>query len=149
MADSSAVGVSMIGVDARYSINALQLRGQYYYAGLSNTDEYNVFTSEDGTLNDLGSAMTGYYVEAAYDVLRSHSTEKQLMPFLRYEYLDTHSDVEDNISKNPAYEKNIITTGLTLSLTQGAVVKADMQFVKSENQDEYQKTFNVGFGVMF
>ncbi|WP_051536094.1 hypothetical protein [Marinilabilia salmonicolor] len=149
IADSSAVGVSMIGVDARYSINALQLRGQYYYVGLSNTEEYNAFTADDGDLNDLGSAMTGYYVEAAYDVLRSHSTEKQLMPFVRYEYLNTHSDVEDNISKNPAYEKNIITTGLTLALTQGAVVKADMQFVKSDNQDEYQKTFNVGFGVMF
>jgi hypothetical protein len=93
--------------------------------------------------------MTGYYVEGAYDVLRSTNSEKQLMPFVRYSFLNTHSDVENNISKNPAYERNIITTGLTLKLTPGAVVKADMQFVKSGNDDEFSKTFNAGIGVMF
>lgn len=144
LADSSVVGVSMIGLDARYTLNALQLRGQFYYSGLSNSDQYNEFTG-----SDLGSAMTGYYVEGAYDVLRSTNPEKQLMPFVRYSFLNTHSDVEDNISKNPAYEKSIITTGLTLKLTPGAVVKADMQFVKSGNEDEFNKTFNAGIGVMF
>lgn len=150
LADSSVVGVSMIGLDARYTLQGFQLRGQFYYSGLSNTEEYNEFTaSEDGALNDLGSAMTGYYVEAAYDVLRSSKTEKQLMPFVRYSFLNTHFDVEDNISKNPAYKKNIITTGLTLKLTPGAVVKADMQFIKAGDQDEFSKTFNAGIGVMF
>jgi outer membrane protease len=150
VADSSVVGVSMIGLDARYTLQGFQLRGQFYYSGLSNTGQYNEFTaSADGSLNDLGSSLTGYYVEGAYDVLRSHNTEKQLMPFVRYSFLNTHSDVESNISKNPGYEKNIITTGLTLKLTPGAVVKADMQFIKSGNEDEFSKTFNAGIGVMF
>ncbi|WP_291860440.1 hypothetical protein [Marinilabilia sp.] len=150
LADSSVVGVSMVGLDARYTWQGFQLRGQFYYSGLSNTEQYNEFTaSEDGVLNDLGSAMTGYYVEAAYDVLRSSNTGKQLMPFVRYSFLNTHSDVEDNISKNPTYEKNIITTGLSLKLAPGAVVKADMQFVKSGNEDKFNKTFNAGIGVMF
>ncbi|MDP2889325.1 MAG: hypothetical protein Q8P34_10245, partial [Bacteroidota bacterium] len=43
-ADSSVVGVSMIGVDARYTLKGLQLRGQLYRVGLSNTDQYNQFT---------------------------------------------------------------------------------------------------------
>ncbi|WP_462319445.1 hypothetical protein, partial [Marinilabilia sp.] len=150
MADSSVVGVSMIGLDTRYSISGLQLRGQFYYSGLSNTKEYNEFTAdEDGTLNDVGSSMVGYYAEVGYNVLRSVKTDKQLMPFVRYEYLDTHNSVESNISKNLAYEKKVITTGLTYALTKGAVAKADMQFVKSGNDDGFAKTLNLGIGVMF
>nr|WP_319512381.1 hypothetical protein [uncultured Draconibacterium sp.] len=149
MADSSVVGISMLGLDARYSISGLQLRGQLYYASLSNTDEYNTFTATDGSLNDVGSAMIGYYAEAAYNVFRTVDTELQLTPFVRYEFLNTHSSVENNIAKNAAYEKTAITTGLTLTLTKGAVVKTDIQFVKNAATDTYAKTFSAGIGVMF
>ena len=149
MADSSVVGISMLGLDARYSISGLQLRGQLYYASLSNTDEYNTFTATDGSLNDVGSAMIGFYAEAAYNVFRTVDTELQLTPFVRYEFLNTHSSVENNIAKNAAYEKTAITTGLTLALTKGAVVKTDIQFVKNAATDTYAKTFSAGIGVMF
>lgn len=117
-ADSSTVGVAMIGLDFRYNIEGLHLRGQYYYSRLSNTSQYNKFTSEpDGTLNDLGSSMVGYYAEVGYNALRSLNTEKQLIPFIRYSFLNTHHDVDNSLSVNPLYEKRIITTGLTLSNT--------------------------------
>ena len=150
IADSSVVGVSMLGLDTRYNFKGLQLRGQFYYASLSNSDQYNSFTANgDGALNDLGRSMVGYYAEAGYNVLRSVKTEMQLVPFIRYEFLNTHNSVESNISKNLAYEKTAITTGLTLALTKGAVVKADVQFVKDAATDNYTKTINAGVGVMF
>jgi hypothetical protein len=149
MADSSVVGISMLGLDTRYSVKGLQLRGQLYYASLSNTDEYNAFTAKDGSMNDVGSAMIGYYAEAAYNVFRTVDTELQLTPFVRYEFLNTHSSVENNIAKNASYEKTAITTGLTLALTKGAVVKTDIQFVKNAATDTYAKTFSAGIGVMF
>lgn len=150
IADSSVVGVSMYGLDARYQYRALQLRGQLYYSGLSNTKQYNEFTADnDGDLNDLGSSMVGYYAEVGYDVLRTVKTEMQLVPFVRYEFFNTHNSVESNIEKNLAYEKTAITTGLTLTLTQGAVVKADIQFLKDAATNKYAKTFNAGVGVMF
>ncbi|WP_439184308.1 hypothetical protein [Carboxylicivirga taeanensis] len=144
-ADSSVIGMAMIGLDARYTYGGLQLRGQYYHTSLSNTDEYNQFTG-----NDLGSAMYGYYLEAGYDVFKHLDNVKTgLIPFVRYEAYDTHSKTEGNLAKNDAYDVKAITTGLTLKLTQNAVLKADMQFVKSAASDEYAKTFNAGFGIMF
>lgn len=149
-ADSSVVGMAMFGVDARYTKSALQLKGQLYYTSISNSDEYNLYTADsDGNLNDLGSSMIGYYAEAGYDVLKASNSDKQLVPFVRYAYLNTHNSVENNISENPAYEMSVITTGITLSLTKGAVVKADMQFIKDGVADEYSKSFNAGIGVMF
>ncbi|MCY1722385.1 hypothetical protein OU798_18695 [Prolixibacteraceae bacterium Z1-6] len=149
-ADSSVVSISMVGLDTRYNLRGLQLRGQLYYTGLSNTEQYNRFTANDnGDLNDVGSAMLGYYAEAAYNVLRKTKTEMQLVPFIRYEFLNTHNSVDTNSTKNLSYEKTAITTGFTLALTQGAVVKADVQFLKNAATDKYAKTFNAGIGVMF
>ncbi|HPE55590.1 MAG TPA: hypothetical protein PK904_04265 [Bacteroidales bacterium] len=150
IADSSVVGVSMLGADVRYNYKALMVRGQFYLSGLSNTEQYNVYTANnDSTYNDLGSSMIGYYFELAYDVLKNTNTKIQLIPFARYEYINTHSSVSNEIAKNDAYEKNIITSGLTLKLANGAVVKSDIQFIKSAMDANYSMMFNAGFGVSF
>lgn len=149
-ADSSVVGVSMFGIDARYSIKGFQFRGQYYNTTISNTRQYNYYTSIDGIPNDLGSSMTGYYLEAAYNVFRSIDKFKtRLIPFVRYENYDTHNSVEEGIMKNEAFNNTIITTGLTWNPAKGAVLKMDIQFVKSAADSKFSNIFNAGFGVMF
>ena len=147
-ADSSVVGISMVGFDARYSIKGLKVTGQFYYTSLSNTKEFNRFTVVKGGGN-LGSSMFGYYIDFGYDLLRGSKTDKQLIPFVRYSNYDTHHKVSDNITDNLAYQKNVYTTGLSFFLTKGAVIKADMQFVKNGASNIYTKSFNAGFGIMF
>lgn len=147
-ADSSVVGISMIGVDARYSFEGFKFTGQLYFNGLDNVEEYNAFTSDKGG-GDLGSSMFGYYVDFSYNVLKSAQTQKELIPFIRYSNFDTHYSVSKNIARNHAYQKDVITTGLSLFLDSGAVVKADMQFIKDGASDNFTTSFNAGFGVMF
>jgi hypothetical protein len=147
-ADSSVVGISMIGADARYSYKGLKLTGQFYYTHLSNAEAYNQFTKNKGGGN-LGSSMFGYYIDLGYNVLRSVKTEKQLIPFVRYSNYDTHYTVPANITDNLSYQRNVVTTGLSFFLTKGAVVKTDLQFVKNGVSDKYATTFNAGFGIMF
>jgi hypothetical protein len=149
-ADSSVTNISMVGVDARYTLGGLQMRGQLYYTSIGNTEQYNKFTAKSGVNNDLGSAMSGYYVEAGYNVLIFASSSKtELVPFVRYENYNTHEATAGTLAKNKAYNNNVITSGLTCKLAKGVVVKADMQFVKSKAAAEYSKVFNVGVGVMF
>ncbi len=150
-ADSSVVGISMIGIDARYTLKGFQLRGQYYQVVLSNTDQYNRFTGKNkNTPNDLGSKMTGYYVEAGYNVFRHlENTKTELIPFVRLEGYDTHAEVPENITKNKSYKNAVITSGLTLKLAPGAVLKTDMQWIKPEGSSSYSKVFSAGLGVMF
>jgi hypothetical protein len=149
-ADSSVVGMAMVGADARYSLKGFQARGQFYYTSLSNTEEYNRFTATGAKLNDLGSAMTGYYVEAGYNVLRFlTNVESELIPFVRYEMYNTHAGVDGSITMNKAYQTKAITTGLTYKLAKGVVVKADLQLNKAATASVYSKTLNAGIGVMF
>lgn len=149
-ADSSVVGVSMIGVDARYNLNGIQLRGQLYYTGISNTDQYNNFTAVNGKSNDLGSAMIGYYLEAGYNVLKFNTlTQAELIPFFRYEAYNTHASTTSSLEENESYNNKGFTTGVSYKIAKGAVVKADIQYLKSKASDDYAKTFNVGFAIMF
>lgn len=149
-ADSSVVGISMLGADARYHTRGLELRGQVYYTSISNNEQYNVFTKTGSSKNDLGKSMVGYYAEAGYNVFKALSKiEQELIPFLRYEFYDMHNSVESEISKNLNYKNTIVTAGLTLKLNQKAVIKTDVQFTKSAATENYNKTFNAGIGVMF
>jgi len=146
-ADASVVGISMIGADARYRNNGFQLKGQFYYTALSNTEDYNIMvTEEDGF---LGSSMIGYYGEIGYNVLKSLKTEKELIPFVRYEKWNTQNSMESGFASNDMYDNTLITTGLTLKLTKGAVIKTDVQFKKSAANNEYSNQFNAGIGIMF
>ena len=140
----------MIGVDARYQYSGLELRGQIYYTAISNSEQYNHFTRTGTVNNDLGKSMLGYYAEAGYNVFRPFTgIENELIPFIRYEFYDTHNSLEPGTIKNLNYKNTIITTGLTFNLNQKAVIKTDVQFTKSAFAEEYNKVISAGIGVMF
>ncbi|VAW30544.1 hypothetical protein MNBD_BACTEROID07-1365, partial [hydrothermal vent metagenome] len=149
-ADSSVVGVMMWGADVRYSLKGWQLRGQLYYTQLYNTLQYNYFDTKGGLLGDLGRSMAGFYLEAGYNVFRLFDGLKsELMPFLRYSAFNTQYSVTQGMSQDPAYQKRVITAGLTWKLTRGVVLKTDLQFLKSGADTHYSNIFNAGFGFMF
>ena len=132
-ADSSDVGVSMLGLDVRYQTRGMQLKGQLYYTSLSGTNEYNEFTATNGIPNNLGSSMYGYYAEVGYDLLYTNrNTRSQLIPFVRYSNYDTQHKMAEGFTENDVFDRTAITTGLTWKITRGSAVKADMQFLKSE-----------------
>ncbi len=148
-ADSSVVGISMLGADARYDRKGLHVRGQLYYTALSNTEAYNSFTSANGKRNDVGRAMAGYYVETAYNLLHSSPVQDELTPFVRYERFNTHHRSPINALPNPKYQHSVWIAGLGWKMAPGAVLKVDVQFDKNASATSYNKTFNAGVGVMF
>ncbi len=75
-ADSSVVGLDMIGMDARYQLGGLRLRGQINYGLVSNSLQYNEFTG-----SDLGSSIFGWYGEVAYNVLNSFEQVKKIVHY--------------------------------------------------------------------
>jgi hypothetical protein len=144
-ADSSVVTLAMLGVDARYSYKGLQLKGQFYYANVAHAERYNQFTG-----NDLGSAMMGYYTEASYNLFRSfNELEGELIPFVRFEQYNMHQKVGSAEVANNALHVNVIAAGIGWKITQGAMLKADVQWLKSKADAAYAKTFNAGVGIMF
>ena len=140
--EASTIGVSMIGFDARYKYNNLELRGQYIASKLSGTKEYNTLTGKD-----LGSEMNGFYAEAAYGF--DLEGVERLTPFVRYEAYNTHAETEGFVA-NKAYDRTDLFFGLNYRVAKGAAFKVDYQI--SDNAvsgSDSMKTFNAGLAVWF
>ncbi|MCK5401943.1 MAG: hypothetical protein KAJ28_09950, partial [Flavobacteriaceae bacterium] len=143
--DGADVGITMVGLDARYVHKRISARGQYIQAVLSDTDQYNVLNE-----SDLGAELKGWYAEAAYNLLPLKK-EQKLDAFVRYEMYDTHAATQEaNISRNLAYNRNEWTLGLNYHIAPGAVVKMDYQILDNDVIDnEAIGQLNFGFGVWF
>ncbi|AXT20627.1 hypothetical protein D7030_00475 [Flavobacteriaceae bacterium AU392] len=142
--DGANIGVSLLGLDARYAYKRFTARGQYTYGSFSGTEAYNNLTGLD-----LGSEVQGWYLEGAYNLLPS-TNEQRLFAFVRYEEFDTHLDTEGALTKNDAFDRDDITVGLSYHFAPGVVLKGDYQFrdnaVAGGNVDN---RLNFGLGVWF
>ena len=146
IADSSAVGLTMFGLDARYQFKGLQLRAQLYQVNIAGAGEYNIFTGEE-----LGSSMLGYYGEIGYDVLSilKKDTKEKLILFGRYEFYDTQYTLPEGIEKTGYYTRTDLTFGVTYKVSDGAAFKADYQLFKNKATSTVSKQINFGVGVWF
>lgn len=141
--DGTSVGISMLGFDARYAYKRFTARGQFIHASINDTKDYNSLYD-----TDLGSALQGYYLEAAYNLLPLDK-EQQLYAFARYEDYDTHASVDGGLMKNDSYDRNEITFGLSYKIAPGAVVKADYQIKDNAADSDVPNQLNIGLGVWF
>jgi len=141
--EDSTIGVSMIGLDARYKYNNLELRGQYITTNLSDTEAYNILTGKD-----LGSKMNGMYGEIAYN-FNLKGVEK-LTPFLRYEKHNTHAETEGSLAINDAYDRDELIFGLNYKVAEGAAFKVDYQLMNNAvSGSDTAKQFNAGVAIWF
>ncbi|MFT5724763.1 MAG: hypothetical protein ACI9JN_001885 [Bacteroidia bacterium] len=142
-ADSSVVGVTMVGLDYRYSKKNFESRGQMIYGAFSNTSAFNQFAT-----SDLGSASYGYYLECGYNISKLLRMKQKFVPFVRYSNYNTHFETTSETTENPTFEKTIVTTGLTFYLDKSFVAKADYQYSLDGN-DKTSNQFNLGLGFWF
>lgn len=139
----TTVGVQMVGFDARMRIAKWSGRGQYIHSALSDTEEYNRFTNAD-----LGSRLSGFYLETAYNILPLGNRQR-IDAFVRYEHYDTHAAVANGIEKKEAFFRKEWTMGFSYHLSQGTVFKMDYQIKNNASPQASPSQFNVGVGVWF
>jgi hypothetical protein len=138
------IGISMIGLDARYAYQRFTARGQFIQGSLIDTEDYNTATS-----SSLGSSLQGYYLEAAYNLL-SQNKKQQLISFVRFEDFDTHASVAGNLTKNNSFDRQEWTLGLSYKIAPGAIVKGDYQIKNNAAIGSSSvNQINFGIGVWF
>jgi len=108
-ADSTVIGVQMLGADLSYLKSGFQVKGQFIYTHLKNTAAYNRFTN-----SNVASNLLGFYAELGYNVfIKNKKTEDELTVFGRYEKYNTHLTMNSGSETEPAYNRDLFTTGLT------------------------------------
>jgi hypothetical protein len=134
-------------VHAEYRAYGLWLRG---LATLANVDDVvQINAAKDLTGDEsVGERLVGWYLEAGYDLLRSVRTEHQLIPYARYEDLNTQDQVPEGFSANPATDQRILSVGAAWKPITNLVVKADYQF-RGNQANTGVDQLNVSIGYLF
>ncbi len=144
-ADSSVVGLTMLGADLRYLLGGMRIRAQVNYAWISGSGRYNEFTD-----SDLGSNLGGWYGEIAYDLFHSREgITSELIPFIRFEQYNTQMSTEGATIKDQNFGRTDITIGIGWKLMPGAMIKLDYQNFSRRGMALRDHQVNVGIGVWF
>lgn len=139
-ADSTVVGLSMVGFDAQYRTGNVIFRTEAIYASVSDNKAYNEKAGKD-----LADAVFGYWVDIAYDyALHSGSS---LRPFVRFEQYNNH--FATYFDSNDAYNITELVVGAGYFPANGTVLKIDYQLKKSVADDEFGGILNAGIGFSF
>jgi hypothetical protein len=96
----------------------------------------------------VGEEALGWYVQGGFDVLRFARTSHQLIPYLRYERLDTQREVPAGFARNPANDRSIVSLGAMWKPIPQVALKADYQWHANE-ADTGVNQLNVNLGYLF
>jgi len=128
-----------------YRAGPWTLRALYAQADLDGVDQFNsaLQLAADDRLAD---SMNGYYGEVGFDVLTllAPGQRAQLIPFARYERIDTQASVPVGALADRSQEDEILTFGLNYKPVPQVVVKLDY-----ERWDDDFDRLNLLFGYVF
>lgn len=132
---------------AEYRAQGLSLRALYALATVDEVAALNALKGLTGN-SSIGEKLQGGYLEAGYDVLTTASTSHQLIPFVRYEWLDSQAEVPTGFSANPANDDSVVTLGFSWKPIPNVVGKVDYEIHQDEAETGVDQ-LNVALGYLF
>lgn len=132
---------------AEYKANGFDVRALGALASLSDVAQINEVSSLTGSAS-VGERLVGWYLQAGYDVLHGRQTAQQLIPYIRYEQLNTQNRVPAAFASDPANDQRIVSLGLSWKPIPNIVVKGDYQIHRNDANTGVDQV-NVNLGYLF
>jgi len=155
--DGITARLTILSSDVRYDRGPWRGRAVVIWGSLDNADE---ISSKNGRLStNLGVSRTpvakealSWAVELGYDVLPlfGGSSRMALLPFMRYEAVNSMHATDAGVFANPRFDRAIATVGLNWMPTPSVVVKSDYS-IRSLGEDHFrdEKTFGLALGFIY
>ena len=132
---------------AEYKVGGLELRGLVSGASVDDVAALNGEAGLTGNAS-IGERLLGWYVQAGYDVLRSSASTQSLIPYLRYERLNTQDEVPSGFAVDPATDRTIATLGVAWKPLSNIALKVDYQIQTNEARTGINQ-LNAALGYLF
>lgn len=133
----------------QYRARGLDLRGLFAVATVKDVEALNELNSiAPGSDASIGERLVGGYVQAGYDVLSRAGTTHELIPYVRYETLNTQDEVPPGFSASAATERRIWSVGAAWKPIPNVAVKADYQIHSNEAKTGVNR-FDVNVSYLF
>jgi len=114
-----------------YQRDGLDLRGLYAMATVDQAAAVNAALGLAGA-SSVGERLVGWYGQAGYDVLRTTRLGHQLVPYVRYERVNTQDRVPTGFAANPANDRRIVSVGAAWRPIGTIALKVDYLFQHNE-----------------
>lgn len=141
------VGTRIFELHGQAQAHGVDLRALYARARLTDVAGLNRALGLSGS-QSVGEVQVGGYAQVGYNLLARRAREISLLPFYRFERVDTQARVPAGFAKNPALAATIHTVGVEFKPIVQVVVKADYQIV-SNRAGTGLSQFNVSLGYAF
>jgi hypothetical protein len=142
----ATVAIAELHADLR--LRGFQARALWADGSIGDAAAINAANNLTGK-NSVGDEFGGWYAEAGYDLDTLLSwNEVSLVPFIRYETLDTQKRVPTGFARNPERELSNVTAGISIKPIPQAVIKVDFQNYDNEAGTGVDQ-WNVGLGYVF
>jgi hypothetical protein len=141
------VGTTIWDVHADWRWRGLQVRGLWSEADLDDVARLNEALGYEGA-NSVGEKMEGGYVEIGYDLLSLRQGSQALIPFVRWEQVDTQVQVPTGFERTGSTDVEILTLGLAYQPIEQLILKLDWQD-REDAAGTGVDQFNVGLGYIF
>ena len=92
--------------------------------------------------------MNGWYAQLGYDLLWATATEQQLLPYFRYESVNTQVEVPTGYSSSGSKDFNVTAIGMAYKPIGHTVLKMDYQWHSNAASSGINE-FNVALGWLF
>lgn len=141
-----SVTLGIAAADARYRRGGLDLRGVFVRTALDGADSVSAFVGET-----VGKVMQGWYLEAAYDLLRRGAAEgssRSLVAFIRHEDFDTLREAPTGFARDPAARRTVTSGGLSFYPIEKIAFKADTEHWEDDAGADLNRV-NLGAAFMF
>jgi len=132
---------------AQYRLRGLEVSGLLAVAGVDDVTALNELKGLTGS-ESVAERLWGGYLELGFDVLGARSTTHRLIPFVRYEALNTQSRVPDGFNPDPASDGTIVTLGISWNPLPQIVGKLDYQRIDNDALSGVDQ-LNLALGYLF
>lgn len=145
--DAIKARTSLVEGHAEYRRGPLELRGLVTAAFVKDAGLLNNAAGLTGAAS-IGERLVGWYLQGGYDVLASAHSSHQLIPYARYEQVNTQDRVPTGFAADPANDRQVLTLGTVWKPVPNISLKADYQIDKNQ-ADTGINQLNVALGYLF
>lgn len=142
-----AARTTIVETHAEYKAHGFDLRGLAAQAHVDDAAALNALGGFAGAAS-VGSRLRGFYLQGGYDVLRGRHTTHQLLPYVRYERLNTQDEVPAGYAADPANDQSLVSLGLMWKPIFNVALKTEYQLRRNE-ADTGVNRINVNLGYLF
>jgi len=134
--------VTMWDADLRYRVAGFDFTGVYVHTWIGGADRISAVVGET-----IGSQQIGWYVEGAYHLGQLINSPLDLVPFVRWEDIDTQAGITA-LNRTPGTDRQVLTTGLAFYPHHDVAIKADYERWHDDTDDTAAR-YNLGIAFEF